>query len=80
MLLFSLLFIGFRLGAGLGLKSRIEKGETEASHSLNLSDDTTQKVKIIGQNSAYIFYVAEQQQEITILSIGGNLKEIKALK
>lgn len=79
-ILSSLLLVGFRFGAGLGVKNKIEKGEIEQSHNLKFSDDSSQRVKIIGQNSAYIFYVAEGQREISIVPIGGNIKEIKTLK
>lgn len=75
----TLMFAGLKIGAGSALKERIEKGETKSSHLITFSDNVARRVKIIGQNSGYLFYLPEGEKEILITPISGNIKEIKIL-
>ncbi|MES2796901.1 MAG: hypothetical protein V4683_13100 [Bacteroidota bacterium] len=77
---FTLMFLGIKIGSGMSLKSKIETGEIKLSHIIVSNDNTEKHVKIIGQNSSYIFYVAENQTDVTIIPISGNIKEIKGFK
>ena len=75
----SCLFLGIRIGYGYKTKDRIEKGDFRLNHTLVLSDNSSKQVRIIGQNSLYVFYVTKEQKEVAIMPISGNIKEIKKI-
>lgn len=76
----SCLFLGLRIGFGYKMKDRIDKGDFRLTHTLILNDDSSKTVRIIGQNSLYVFYVTKEKREISIIPISGNIKEIQHLK
>lgn len=73
------MFVGVNMGSGGKIKKRIDQGDFKASHQLTFSDNTIKQVKVIGQNTVYLFYVLEKQKDIHILLISGNIKEIRVL-
>jgi len=75
-----LLFVGLKIGSGSSTRERIAKGDTKASHTVVFNDNTSKNIKIIGQNSSYIFYLLEAQKDILITPISGNVKEIRILQ
>lgn len=75
----SCLFLGLRIGFGHKMKDRIDKGEFKHTHTLILNDNSSKTVRIIGQNSLYVFYVTKEKRDISIVPIGGNIKEIQRL-
>lgn len=77
---FPAMFIGLKIGSGSAIQKRIENGSIKVSHQITFSDDVVKSVRVIGQNSSYIFYLPEGQKEISITPIGGNIKEIKMIK
>ena len=79
LLLFPLFVIGLKIGAGSATKSRIENGTFVANHSIVFSDNSVKRVKVLGQNSGYVIFVAEGQKELSIVPISGNIKEIKLI-
>lgn len=76
--LFSLLF-GFRLGAGLKYEKKLAKGVLEIDYLLVFSDNSQLRIKKIGINSNYIFYVEENERTVTVTPIAENIKQIKKL-
>jgi len=75
----SCLFLGLRIGFGYKMKDRIEKGDFKLTHVLTMSDNSAKKVRIIGQNSLYVFFVTKEKRDISIIPISGNIKEIQHL-
>ncbi len=65
---------------GQELKEEIEAGTHKMTHILTFEDKEVLTVKIIGQNSQYIFYVLEKDTEIAISPIQGNVKRIQKIK
>lgn len=77
LLYLSCLFLGIRIGYGYKTKDRIEKGDFKLNHTLTLNDNSSKQVRIVGQNSLYVFYVTKEQREVAIMPISGNIKEIR---
>lgn len=77
--LFALL-LGFRLGAGLNYKKKLTNFKFQSDCLLVFKDNSKLKVKKIGQNSAYIFYVEEKDSVVTATPILDNIKQIKRIK
>ncbi|MFK8006935.1 MAG: hypothetical protein AB8H03_11210 [Saprospiraceae bacterium] len=72
-------FIGTGIGSGISYGSKLKKGEFEASHQITFLSDKELSVKLIGNNSQYIFYVLENEKQVTISPISGNVKMISKL-
>ena len=70
------MFLGFGMGRGSKMKSRIKEGDIKASHKITFEDKESVQVKIIGQNNSFIFYVKENEKEVSISPITQNIKEI----
>ena len=77
LLYLSCLFLGIRIGYGYKTKDRIDKGDFKLNHTLTLNDNSSKQVRIVGQNSLYVFYVTKEQREVAIMPISGNIKEIR---
>ena len=75
----SCLFLGLRIGYGYKMQDRVDKGQFKLTHSLTMTDNSEKKVRIIGQNSLYVFYVTKEKRDISIIPISGNIKEIQRL-
>jgi hypothetical protein len=73
------MFIGLKIGEGRKISQRIHSGNYQPNHTLVLSDNTTKRARVIGQNSMYLFFVSEGEKQVTIMPISGNLKEIRKL-
>lgn len=78
------LLLGVFSGAGImdgyELKEELDEGLPKMTHVLTFVDKEAIPVKIIGQNSQYVFYVMGKQKEIAISPIQGNIKRIEQLK
>lgn len=79
----ALLTFGFYVGLGWGMASgtseRIKKGEIKPLHEIIFNNGKQLKVRIIGQNSAYIFYVPENTNKVIITPITNTIFQIKKL-
>ncbi len=73
------LFTGLGIGRGVKTKERIDKGDVNLSHTITFEDGQKQKVKLLGKNSLYIFYVTTGVEEVSIAPIEGNIKLIQKL-
>jgi hypothetical protein len=74
---FAFLVLGLRVGSGSATSERIEQGNFSVTHSLTFNNGKTKKVKIVAQNSTYIFFAVEGEKVLTIVPISGNIVEIK---
>ncbi|MCP4440013.1 MAG: hypothetical protein GY810_13795 [Aureispira sp.] len=72
-------YIGYGVGSGEKVSSIIASGDFELRHEISFSDGTNQKVRIVGQNSQYLFYALEGDTEISISPILSNIKKIEKL-
>lgn len=72
-------FMGSGIGSGSKVAERIESGDVKMNRVLYFQDDQEQAVYLIGQNSEYLFYVAEGDSTITITPIEYNIKMIKEI-
>lgn len=70
-------FIGTGIGSGFKHSGELKKVEFEASHNITFLPSEEVKVKLIGNNSQYIFYVMENEKHVTISPIEGNVKSIE---
>lgn len=63
-------YIGFGLAKGRDIAQEINKNKMEYNHSLSfISSDKTEKIFLIGANSAYYFYVEKGNDNIKISPI-----------
>jgi hypothetical protein len=76
---FAFVVLGLRVGSGSATSERIEQGNFSVTHSLTFNNGKTKKVKIVAQNSTYIFFAVEGEKVLTIVPISGNIVEIKNL-
>lgn len=79
--MFSLGLIGFYVGTGIGkgvnLKKKMANNElTYEDHLVFLGGDS-EKVEIIGKNSAYVFYLSKDNDVVKVTPISGTLKSIE---
>ncbi|MCP4442260.1 MAG: hypothetical protein GY810_25410 [Aureispira sp.] len=58
---------------------KMEKGTLESNHKIVFIDNSEKNVYLIRERSQYIFYVAEQDTQITISPILGTIKEIRKI-
>jgi hypothetical protein len=77
---FAFLILGLRVGSGSAISESIEQGDFSVIHSLTFSNNKTKKVKLIAQNSTYIFFVVEGEKVLSIVPINGNIVEIKNIE
>lgn len=77
-LIFSM-FLGFGLGRGIKIHKKIEKGNIENNSKIIFANGQTKRVRIVGQNSLYVFYVSKNEKEVTICPITQNIREIKKI-
>ncbi len=74
------IYLGMGLGRGIGLREDIKNNEIEIDHRLLFQDNTEERVKLVGKNSLYLFYISEGQTDIIISPIEYNVKKIINLK
>ena len=73
-------FVGLGVGRGLKIKERINEDTIKHTHELIFEDNKSEKIKMLGKNSLYVFYVTKGKGEVTVSPIDGNIKAIKKLK
>lgn len=74
------MFVGIGIGMGGKRKEQLEAGELKMNHIIHFQDNRELRVKVLGQNSTYIFYVPENGKEVMISPIMSNITWIKKLK
>lgn len=72
------MFLGMGIGSGTAISNRIKNGSIKLDHTIIFSDNVSKQVKMIGQNSGYLFYVTEGQKKVSITPMG-QVKEIQKL-
>lgn len=74
------LFIGLGIGSGKKTKAKIDKGDFELTHLVTFTNGEQHKVKMLGKNSSYVFYVTKEMKETSIAPIESNIHLIQNLK
>ncbi|WP_196894006.1 hypothetical protein [Aureivirga marina] len=78
--IFSIALIGFYIGNGFGsgrkIASLVKEKEIEYKDQITFTNKETKNVYIIGMNSAFIFYLMENETSTQISPINGNIKTI----
>jgi len=69
-------YIGYAFGSGTKLQERIQTGDFTADHVVTFLDDEQLEVKLIGQNSQYLFYVLKGEAQVRVSPIPGTVKSI----
>lgn len=82
-ILFAFMVFSFFMGTGIGSGNRhankLASGEFTASHEIIFLDKEKIEARLIGSNSQYIFYVLENEKQVSISPISGNVKKITQL-
>ncbi|WP_375238807.1 hypothetical protein [Aurantibacter sp.] len=73
-------FIGMGFGRGMKEKRRLQNEDIKYTHELIFEDNQKEKIKMLGKNSLYVFYVNKTKGDILISPIDGNIKTIKKMK
>ncbi len=72
-------YMGYAIGGGYRLNNKIQTGDFEVDRLIEFSNGEAQKVKLIGVNNQYIFYVHEGEKQVVVSPISGNIKKIQKL-
>lgn len=72
--------VGFSIGKGIKMSDMIKKNEHKANYVITFDDNNQDSIRLIGQNSQYIFYALSGKTEITSSPIQGNIKRIQKIK
>ena len=73
-------FFGTGIGAGFKHAKKLKNGGFENTHRLIFSDTEEMNVRMIGSNSQFVFYVMEDEKQVSISPIEGNVKQIQKLE
>ena len=72
-------FIGFGLGGGLVIKKKIQDGDFTSNTRISFVHGNEVDVKVVGNNSTYIFYVEKGNRFVTISPIQNNISKIEKI-
>lgn len=73
------LFLGLGIGMGTGVKKRMESGKLKANHEITFNDARKLRVRVIGQNSQYLFYVPEGEKNVVVSPIGNTVFQLRKI-
>lgn len=73
-------YFGAAIGGGAKVSKNLKNGTLESDHELTFQDKRVEKVKLIGQNSQYVFYVLEGSGRVSISPIQGNVTKFEQLE
>ncbi len=78
------LVFGFYTGIGMGMGEKLKKmlkdGNVKPDFNIVFNNGKDVNVKIIGQNSMYIFYIPEKTNEVIITPIVNTIFQMKKIK
>jgi len=70
-------YMGNGIGAGMAVKKRLDERSIRADYTLTFKDNEVLDVRLVGNNSGYIFYIIEGQDVVTVSPIPYNVKRIE---
>lgn len=74
-----IIFPSMRVGMSISYKEKLEDKKFRNDHMLVFKSGEVLNVKKIGQNTSYIFYVQENDTEITVTPVLDQIKQIKRI-
>lgn len=72
-------FIGHGVGAGFKQSQHLKEGTFKVDHQIEFQDGREQQVKVLGNNSEYVFYVQPGEQTVRISPIKETINAIREL-
>jgi hypothetical protein len=69
--------LGVGLGKGTKLKRELAKRTTQPDHIITFNDRHKEEVKVVGQNSGYIFFVSKNGNQVVVAPIAGYVSQIE---
>lgn len=72
-------YIGYGVGSGEKMSSKVYSGNFEPNYKITFSNNNRLNIKMIGQNSQYLFYAEEGTKKVTISPIQSNIKKIETI-
>lgn len=72
-------FIGYGLGGGHSLQQSLEDGKVKPNHRITFQDGHTAEVKLVGNNSEYVFYIMKDSAVVTVSPIKETIRSIEEL-
>ncbi|CAL2103212.1 conserved membrane protein of unknown function [Tenacibaculum sp. 190130A14a] len=80
-MLFTMLIIfpSIRIGMSISYSKRLKNKTFKNNCILVFKNDTSMRVKKVGQNTSYIFYVQNGDTVVTVSPIADNIKQIKRI-
>lgn len=73
-------FIGYGLGGGYALKERMQEERIKVDHRITFQDDDVLEVKLVGNNTDYVFYIPEKGKAVMIAPVKENIRSIEQIK
>ena len=72
-------FMGYGVGGGSKQKERLVSGNAEPDTEIFYQDGLSEKVRVIGNNSEYIFFIQQNATKISVSPIKDNIRLIREL-
>ena len=73
-------FLGSSMGGGYKVLDMIKDKTQEADHRIVFNNNETVMVRLLGQNSQFLFYVQPKSDKVIIVPIQGNIRKIEKIK
>lgn len=73
-------FIGYGLGGGHSIQQSLEEGDIKTNHRITFQDGQTAEVKLVGNNSEYVFYIMQDSAVVTVSPIKETIRSIEELR
>ncbi|MEL7118040.1 MAG: hypothetical protein AAFO07_01320 [Bacteroidota bacterium] len=73
-------FIGSALGSGGSMAEKLKNKEFKPDTTILFSDTEEREVRVIGQNTEFVFYVEEGETTVTAAPIKGNIKQMRPIE
>lgn len=71
-------FMGYGVGGGSKQREYLETGEFKTNKVLEFQDGRTEAVRVIGNNSEYVFYLEVGKDTVSVSPIKDNIRVIRA--
>ena len=72
-------FIGSAFGSGSKLADKLKNNQFKPDTTILFSDTEERQVRVIGQNTEFVFYVEEGETTVTAAPIKGNIKQMRPM-
>lgn len=73
-------FIGYGLGGGHSIQQSLAAGDINPNHRITFQDGQKAEVKLVGNNSEYVFYIVKDSAVVTVSPIKVTIRGIEKLR